>query len=118
MNKSKNIKLLTYNCSVSFVICDKLKQTVNRIYRKLKVINKFDMEAEGVAITADIDNYFVVLDLSYLSHDTIAHELYHTVVRVTEDRLISDEEAQAWLMGYLSAEMYKFLYKNKFKIIV
>lgn len=116
MNKSKKIKLSTYNCAVSFMICDNLRRTVNSLYKKLNVVNKFDVDAEGVAITADIDNYFVVLDLYYLSHDSIAHELYHIVVRVTEDREINDEEAQAWLMGYLSAEMYKFLYKNKFKI--
>jgi hypothetical protein len=36
---------------------------------------------------------------------------------VTEDRDIVDEESQAWLMGYLAQETYKFIAKNSFKII-
>jgi len=117
MNKNKKIKLLTYNCSVVFIITDELKSVVNGIYKKLKYDDTFSSEAEGVVVTLDIDNYYVILDTQYLSHNTIGHELYHAVVKVTEDRDIVDEESQAWLMGYLSQEMYKFISKNKFNIV-
>lgn len=117
MNKNKKIKLLTYNCSVVFIITDELKAIVNNIYKKLKHPDTFSEEAEGVVVTIDIDNYYVVLDTHYLSHNTIGHELYHAVVKVTEDRDIVDEESQAWLMGYLSQEMYKFINKNSFTIV-
>ena len=117
MNKRKKIKLSTYNCNVVFVITDQLILTVNNIYKALKCKELFSSEAEGVVLTVDIDNYYIVLDIQYLSHNTIAHELYHSVVKVTEDRDIVDEESQAWLMGYLTQEMYKFIEKNKFKIV-
>ena len=64
----------------------------------------------------DIDSYYLLLGSQYLTHNTIAHELYHAVVRITEDRDITDEEAQAWLVGHLSGEIYKFLDKKKLVI--
>jgi len=117
MNKKKNIKLPTYNCNVVIIITDNLMAVVNSLYKRLKHKDVFDSEAEGVLITLDIDNYYIVLDIHYLSHNTIAHELYHSVVKVTEDRDIVDEESQAWLMGYLTDEVYKFVDKNKLKIV-
>jgi hypothetical protein len=36
---------------------------------------------------------------------------------VTEDRGIVEEEAQAWLMGYLTGEVYKYIERNSFKIV-
>lgn len=117
MNVRKKINLSTYNCNVVFVITDKLNLTINNIYKKLKHKDVFSEEAEGVVVTIDIDNYYIILDTHYLSHNTIGHELYHAVVKVTEDRDIVDEESQAWLMGYLMQEMYKFIEKNKLKIV-
>jgi len=116
MTKRKTIKLQTYNCNLIVIVTDELKSVVNGIYKKLKHKEIFDQEAEGILITIDIDNYYVVFDTEYLSHNTIAHELYHAVVKVTEDRDIIEEEAQAWLMGYLSEVVYKYIQKNSFKI--
>ena len=117
MRKTKKIKLSTYNCNVMLIITDDLKAKVNSMYKKFKQKEEFSDEAEGVVFTFDIDNYYIILDEVYLSHNTIAHEIYHAVVKVTEDRDIVDEESQAWLMGYLTEEMYKYIYKNEFKIV-
>jgi len=117
MRKSKKIKLNTYNCNVIVILTDELTAIVNDIYRKSNFKEKFLGEAEGVVVTIDIDNYYMVLDVEYLTHNTICHELYHAVVRVTEDRDISDEEAQAWLMGHLAQEVHKFIKKTGYKII-
>jgi len=117
MRKTKKIKLPTYNCNVIIVITDKLKEEVNSLYKKLKSNEKFIDDAEGVVITFDIDNYYIILDTFYLSHNTIAHEVYHATVKVTEDRDITDEESQAWLVGYITQEMYKHIYKNELNIV-
>ena len=117
MKKSKKIKLATYNCNLIIIITDKLKEEVNSIYKKLNCKDTFQGEAEGVLLTLDIDNYYLIYDIQYLSHNTIAHEIYHAVVKVTEDRDIVEEESQAWLCGYLAEEVYKFIQKNNFKVI-
>lgn len=117
MSRTKKIKLSTYNCQVIIIITDDLKAKVNSVYKKFKQDEIFSHEAEGVVFTFDIDSYYIILDEVYLSHNTIAHEIYHAVVKVTEDRDIVDEEAQAWLMGYLTEVMYKHIYKNGFSIV-
>jgi transcription initiation factor IIE alpha subunit len=117
MKKSKKLKLATYNCNLIIIITDKLKAEVEAVYKRLKHKDSLEGEAEGVLITLDIDNYYLIFDTQYLSHNTIAHEIYHAVVKITEDRGIVEEEAQAWLMGYLTGEVYKYIEKNSFGII-
>jgi uncharacterized protein (DUF1499 family) len=89
----------------------------SKIYKKFKLnVEDEDGESEGMVISPDIDKYFLIIDLNYLSHNTLAHEIYHVVVRVTEERDIVDEEAQAWLAGHITGVIYKFLDKKKFQI--
>lgn len=111
------IKLPTYSCQVVIIITDQLRAESDKIYKKYKLkYEEEDGENEGILISPEIDKYFLLIDTKYLSHNTIAHETYHAVVRVTEDRGIVDEEAQAWLCGHLSGVIYKFLDKKKLEI--
>lgn len=117
MKTITTIKLPTYSCDLLFIVTDQLKSESNKIYKKYKLKEEDDDgENEGILISADIDKYFLLIDIKYLTHNTIAHEIYHGVVRVTEDRGISDEEAQAWLCGHLTGVVYKFLNKKKLEI--
>ena len=109
---SKTIKLPMYNCSAHFIITNNLDSYTNSIYKKYNQTSDFEGEAEGVVISPDISDYYIVIDLKYLSYNTIAHEIYHAVVRITEDRGIVDEEAQAWLCGHLSETAYRFIKKK------
>ena len=112
-----NIKLLTYSCELSVIVTDSLKEESNKIFKKYNLVDEDpEGENEGIFITPDILKYFLLIDLQYLSHNTIAHEIYHGTIRVTEDRGITDEEAQAWLCGHITSEVYKFLDKKKFTI--
>jgi hypothetical protein len=118
MKITTTIKLPTYSCELLFIVTDQLKTESQKIYKKykLQLDDDVDGENEGILLTPDIDKYFLIIDTKYLTHNTIAHEIYHAVVRVTEDRGISDEEAQAWLCGHITAVIYKFLDKKKFEI--
>lgn len=117
MKVSTTIKLQTYSCELVVTITDTLKKESDRIYKKYKLSNEDeDGENEGLLITPSIAKYYLLIDTKYLSHNTIAHEMYHAVVRVTEDRGVSDEEAQAWLSGHLAGVIYKFLDKKKLEI--
>lgn len=108
----KKVKLPMYNCTFYFVVTNNLNSFIDSVYKKHNQENDFSGEAEGVVISPDITDYYVLIDSNYLSYNTIAHEVYHVVVRVTEDRGISDEEAQAWLCGHISEIIYKFLAKK------
>ena len=118
MKITTTIKLQTYSCELMFIVTDNMKSESEKLYKKHKI--KFEEEDEGenegILLSPDISKYFLVIDLKYLSHNTIAHEIYHAVVRVTEERGIVDEEAQAWLCGHITGEIYKFLDKKKLQI--
>jgi hypothetical protein len=116
MKLSKKIKLSTYNCNLHFIITDNLTREVNKVYKNYNMSEDFKDSAEGVVISLDIDDYTFILSNEYITHNTIAHEVYHVVVKVTEDRGVIDEEAQAWLAGYVTGEIYKFLQKKNLKI--
>jgi hypothetical protein len=117
MKASHKINLSMYNCEVTLIVTDRLNIECKKIYEKFKLSDDDDEgESEGMVISPDIDKYFLMIDVKYLSHNTVAHEIYHTVVKVTEDRGIVDEEAQAWLCGHLTGVIYKFLDKKKLQI--
>ena len=117
MKTSHLIKLETYSCQLTFIVTDKLKEESKRIYKLFKVsIEEDEGESEGIFISPDIDKYYLIIDIKYLTHNTLAHEVYHAVVGITEDRGVVDEEAQAWLAGHLTGAIYKFL--NKKKLVV
>ena len=47
-----------------------------------------------------------------LSHNLLAHEIFHLTHMITKDIDINDEESQAWLNGYLTEQVYKILNKK------
>jgi len=118
MRVVKKISVNTYDCSVIYIISDSLKNTEKYLLKKYGGENTitFDAnEAEGITVTLSGNLYVVMIDHKYISHNTIAHELYHATRRITEDRDIDDEESIAWVAGYLSEEFYKFLSSPKVK---
>lgn len=117
MKQTLKIKLSTYNCELQFYVLDQLNAEINKVYKKYKVNETFEESAEGVLFTPDIDKYMLFIDIKYLTHNTIAHEVFHAVIKITEDRDINDEEAQAWLIGHITEDIYKFLKNKKIEIV-
>jgi hypothetical protein len=117
MRIKTNIKLPLYDCNIIFILTDDLKSEVKTIYKKYKIKISIDEgESAGMLLSPDIDVYILLIDPYYLSHNTIAHEIYHAAVRITKDRDISDEETQAWLCGHITEMIYKFLENKKIQV--
>ena len=108
----KIAKLDMYNCVANFIITTDLTKDVAKLYKKNGIKLDFDVIAEGLVFSHEISDYYLIIDNYYLSHNTIAHEIYHLVTRITEDRGIIDEESQAWLAGHLSQIVYDYIKKN------
>ena len=116
MRATTTIKTSTYSCEVIIIITDQLKLEAAKLYKKYKMkVAEDDGENEGLLITIGA-KYYLLIDTKYLSHNTIAHEIYHAAVRVTEDRGVTDEEAQAWVCGHITGSTYKFLSKKNIPI--
>lgn len=70
-----------------------------------------DGPCEGYCLSFDMSDYYLIIDERHTSINTIAHEVYHLVSSLLEDRDIKDEESGAWLCGMIMDEAVKF-YKN------
>jgi hypothetical protein len=112
----KTVLLPVYNCKLTLYVTPSLNKIVNKICKNHKMGYEFIDEAEGVVLSPDITDYYLVIDSKYLSYNTIAHELYHATVKITEDRDITDEETQAWLCGHISGVLHKFIDKKNLKV--
>lgn len=113
---TKRIKLPMYNCTVHCIITDVMDAVVDRIYKKYKLERDVSGAAEGMVLCPDIPDYYLLIDINYLSHNTIAHELHHVVIKLTEDRGIIDQETQAWIAGHLAGTLYKFLHQKNISV--
>lgn len=116
MRFSSKIKLDTYNCLVTFIVTDNLYGVLKSIYTKHKINEEIDADAEGLVVTADISTYYLVVDRQFITHNTLAHEIFHVVIKMTESRDIFDEEAQAWIAGHIAGGIYKCLEKKGIKV--
>lgn len=111
-----SITVPPYGCKVVIILTDDLIGQVNNVYRKHKMKLKYEDNAEGVVICPDIDVYYLIINKKFLTHNTIAHEVFHIAIRITQARGIKEEEARAWVAGYVSEGVYKFLDKKNFQI--
>lgn len=116
MKLAKQLKITTYNCVINIIITDDVCKEVNKAYKKHSIKESFNDVVEGIVLSIDLNTYYLILNIKYLTHNTIAHEVYHSIVRVTEERGIEEEEAQAWLGGHITGEIYKFIEKKKLTV--
>ncbi len=112
----KKIKLSTYSCELGIAVVDSVTKEADKLYKKYKVNDTFGPEAEGAVVMIGMQKYFLLLHKDYLTHNTIAHEVFHATVRITVDRDVTDEEAQAWLAGYITGLVYEYLDKKKLQV--
>lgn len=75
-----------------------------------------DFIAEAIVLN-ESSGFTLIIDRKHLNHNTIGHEVYHITSGITKNRYIQDEEASAWLNGYLCEKVYNIVekYKEKFK---
>jgi hypothetical protein len=116
----KKIRVNTYNCNILFVLTNEMAKSEKHLQKKYAkgtlIPGTAAEEAEGITITVDGSLYITMIDVKYLNHNTIGHELFHATKRIAEDRDITDEESCAWLMGFLCEEFYKFLGSERVKL--
>lgn len=113
MRKSKKIDIKLYQCKVHLFLTDDLTREYNRIYKKHgEVPTEPAEDGEAWTLTFDICDYYILINDKKSSVNTIAHEVYHVVYGIMQDRDIQDEESGAWLCGMLIDEALKFYNKH------
>jgi hypothetical protein len=110
------IKVKVYDCVLEFIVTDEIMQQYSKICKKYKMNPEYT-SLDGVFLfPTNGPSYYLIIALSKLTHNTIAHEVYHAATRICDHRDIEDEETKAWLAGYLTQEVYLFLEKKQQKV--
>jgi hypothetical protein len=110
------LSIPTYSCHMWFIVTPDMCREMTRIYRKHGVAESFSDAMEGCMFSPSIDILYVVIDIQYLTHNTISHELYHVVNALLGQREIHNEESSAWLTGHVSEFVYRFLKKKNIEV--
>lgn len=98
-----------------FILSNKVDKVFKQVCKKHKSKESKWDGWEAVYNNFGTDHYIFVDD-KHLTHNTIAHEIFHASSRICENRAINDEEAKCWVCGYITQEIYKALDKKKIAI--
>ena len=113
----KNIDLQLYNSKIVIIVgasAQELNNYVNEHITKIDISGNEGCVFENT--TSTIYMYYVTLSKKFLNHNLIAHETFHLASKIMENIEVQNEEAMAWLIGYLTDLIYEFLYENKLKV--
>lgn len=114
MRKTRKIDIKLYQCKVHFIYTDSLSKEYLRLHKKhLELPTEPAENGEAWTLTFGIEDYYILVQDGASSVNTIAHEVYHVVYSILNDRGIEDEESGAWLCGMLIDEALKFYNKQK-----
>lgn len=111
MIQQHKVRVDVYSCNVHIVVTDDMSAYVQELNKQFGCAKDID-DSEGFMFTPDLKTYYVVFDDQYLTHNTIAHEVFHLSCSICKDRDIKEEEPQAWLSGFLTENIYKFIDKK------
>lgn len=111
MKHTLKIKNDVYECVVYVIITDDIVKEATKVVKKLGLKDDVSSAACGWTIYHDeqIQHYYIVLSSFYVEPNTIAHEVHHLVSAMTRHRAILEEESQAWLVGNITAHIYRFI---------
>lgn len=117
MRLARTFQMKMYDCALKFIVCPDIgKEIVTIEKRRPGYSVSFKGEAGGLAFSWTHHEYFILISENALRHSYIAHEILHTVEKISKDRGIKDEEAKAYLCGYITRLIYEFLSSKKRKI--
>lgn len=114
------INIDVYGCKIFFIVTENILKEALLLYKKYKQNSPEDdgelRDNEGLYLTFNISNHYLLIHDKYLTHNTLAHEIHHVAHSIMNDRDVDDEEAEAWLCGYITEKVYLYLEKKKMKI--
>lgn len=110
---STKINIDLYSTHLLFVIADDIYEASQKLVKHVQKDEVWTAEyagsVHGVTIYGTNPDYSILIRTKSLTYNTIVHELYHVANAMMEKISIDNEEATAWLIGYLAEKIFKFL---------
>lgn len=117
--RSVKIKVPLYGETLELVITSNMLKSQLSKSRRKRLGNWNPIDAAGLMCWRDF-NFSIIMDIKYLSHTVIAHEIFHATHRILQYNgikfRIEEHEAFAHLNGCLTELVYKQLNKWKIRI--
>lgn len=115
----KSIEIKLYDARIIMYVVTDFSILKNYLKKKYKLPSVDFDDIDGVVFNeTDYSRHISVAFLEKtLSHNLIAHEVYHITQLLLSLTNINDEETGAWLQGYISENIYKVINKKGFTII-
>lgn len=109
--KKTSFKVPIYDCKVVYIVTRNFKKAAKSMKQKLRG-DANDNCGIAFRLNNDCLKYIIMVKPKYKkSWDTISHEALHTANAILDDRGIgvslSNDEAQAYLMGYIIGKIEK-----------
>lgn len=115
MTKTK-INIDVYSTTVNFIVCEDVDATYKEIRRKHnEPVSDEESEFYGLHFRSKYEQY-ILIEKQSIRYNTICHEIFHCAFGILNNININAEEAIAWLIGFISQEIFKFLHKNNITI--
>lgn len=111
----KTFKLEIYDHSVTLFISDTADEIDTYLFNKYTVSPQ-EFNYDGLTVELSHAHFGIVLIKQTISHNVIGHENYHLTEFIGESVGIYDEEAKAWIMGYVSQKIYELLKQLNIKV--
>lgn len=106
----KLLPIPIYNTSVNVFVVEHMDYMQENLERQGHAIDVSGCDGCVFQLSKDDRfQYNIVFQKDKLSHNLIAHEIFHLGTNMTKDIEILEDESRAWLIGYLSQEIYKIL---------
>ncbi len=113
----KTLQIPIYNTSVNVFVVEHMDYMQEYLDKKKVAVDVSGCDGCVFQLSNDDKfQYNIVFQKDKLSHNLIAHEIFHLGTDMTQDIEIREDESRAWLVGYLSQEIYKLLIKEDFTI--
>lgn len=106
-----------YDCTIIIIIDEDVSKEYDTLATKFKLQDKNSEDhIAGGMVSGSMDKYYLLLSKSYLTYNTIVHEIFHLASNVADERGINDEESKAWIAGHLAETIFKTISKNKLQV--
>ena len=117
---NKNVQVPLYHQYIQIIICDDVEKEIDEVNKKYYV-NKNRFDFSGYSEGQGKYN-LILLNKKYLTDEafaisTIAHEAFHVscfiMNRVGINPDVNNDEAQAYLLSWITEQVYKQYIKSK-----
>ncbi len=95
-----------YEADITLIIGEDIETIQKYVNEKITKVDVSD--TEGCVFEHHLD----VLVRNKINHNLVAHEIYHLGVSIMKGINITDEEATAWVIGYITQMIYAILSKK------